>query len=224
MDPQKLSAQELVQLCLASQDPALWCEFVSRFRALIFGVVVKTLRRSPLRPEPALIDDLIQETFLKVCTNNYRALRDFDYQHEHSLFGFLKKVASNVVQDHIRKVLSDKHGGGMEEEDLEKASFTVPARSSVDEDAHHSILMDEVANCLAQLSGDPNYQRDLTIFWLYYRYGFTAQEISRTCSIGLSVKGVESALLRLTRHVRSKLAGPEPSPPSPPRHRGQAGC
>ena len=111
MDPRELSAQELLQLCLQSGDQAAWLEFVRRFQPLIAGVVIKTIRHWT-NPTPALVDDLVQDTYLKLCVNNFRALREFDFQHDHALFGFLKKVASNVVQDHFRSSYSQKRGCG----------------------------------------------------------------------------------------------------------------
>jgi RNA polymerase sigma-70 factor (ECF subfamily) len=214
MDPRQLSAQELVQLCLASQDQALWLEFVRRFRPLIFGVVLKTLRRWTT-PDPALVDDLIQDTFLKLCANNFRALREFEYAHENALFGFVKTVAANVVQDHIRTAYSQKRGSGREEEDFEKVSATVPTSTSFADSAHRRILISEIKTCLDRQAHEPNFPRDSAIFWLYYRHGLTAKAISRIPFVGLTTKGVESTLLRLTRMVRAKLtekAGPrEPS-------------
>lgn len=204
MDPQRLSAQELVQLCLASQDQMIWFEFVRRFRPLIFGVVVKSLRRWTT-PDRAMVDDLIQDTFLKLCVNNFRALRNFDYEHENSLFGFLKTVASNVVQDYIRTTYSQKRGSGRDEEDLDSVSATVTAANSFADDAHRSILISEIKNCLDEEAEEPNFPRDSAVFWLYYRHGLTAKAISELPSIGLGVKGVESTLLRLTRLLRAKL-------------------
>jgi hypothetical protein len=58
-----------------------------------------------------------------------------------------------------------------------------------------------------ELAHEPNFGRDIAIFWFYYRWGLTAKEISEILSMGLTVKGVESVLLRLTRLVRSKLGG-----------------
>lgn len=204
IDPQKLSVQELVQLCLASQDQAPWFEFVRRFRPLIFGVVVKSLRRWTT-PDRAMVDDLIQDTFFKLCANNFRALRNFEYEHENSLFGFLKTVASNVVQDHVRTTYSQKRGSGREEEDLDSVSATVSSANSFADEAHRSILISEIKNCLDEEAEEPNYPRDSAIFWLYYRHGLTAKAISQIPAIGLTVKGVESTLLRLTRLVRAKL-------------------
>jgi len=205
MDPKKLSIQELLQLCLATQDPTLWQEFVRRFQLPISRVVVKTLRKWPwIHPDPALVDDLVQDTFLKLCASDFRALRDFHFDHENSLFGYLKKVASNVVQDYVRKLKSEKHGGGLKEEDLEKVSITEPIRGS---NPDRQILINEILRCLQSLSSQPNFNRDFVIFQLYYFEGLTAADIGDRPDIGLGVKTVESALLRLTRLVRNKLGG-----------------
>lgn len=200
MDPQKLSSQELVQLCLDSQDKAIWFEFVRRFQPLIAGVVLKSIRRW-VRPTPSLVDDLVQDTYLKLCANNFRALREFDCQHDHALFGFLKVVASNVVQDHFRSSYSQKRGSGRDDEDLESVKATPAAATHSSDEMDRAILLAEVARCLHDQSA-----RDCVIFWLYYRQGLTAKAISQLPGIGLSVKGVESTILRLTRLVRERMA------------------
>jgi RNA polymerase sigma-70 factor, ECF subfamily len=207
MDPKKLSLQELLQLCLATQDPALWQEFVCRFQSHISRVVKNTLRRCKwASPDLALVDDLTQDTFMKLCANDFRALREFHFEHENSFYGFLKTVASHVAQDYLRREYSSKHGGGLEEEDLDSA--IIPARASSAEDTHLQILIAEIQRILEEeLGHEPNFQRDITIFWLYYRWGFTAKEISEIPSIALKVKGVESVLLRLTRLIRGRLGG-----------------
>lgn len=204
MDPKKLSLQELLQLCLATQDPALWQEFVRRFQPLIAGVVKKTLRRWPwIYSDPALVDDLTQDTFMKLCANDFRALREFHFEQDNSLYSFLKTVASNVAQDYLRREYSPKHGGGVEEVDLDDAM--IPARPV---DAHTQILLAEIQRILEEeLGHEPNFRRDIAIFWLYYRWGLTAKEISGISWIGLTVKGVESVLLRLTRLIRGRLGG-----------------
>lgn len=201
MDLQKLSAQELVQLCLASQDDAPRLEFVRRFQPLVAGVVRNRLRRWTIN-DPALVDDLTQDTFLKLCDHDFRALRHFQFEHENSLYGFLKTVASNVVLDHMRKA----RPWDFEMEDLDALSGIIPAETRFSDDPHVQILMAEIQRCLEEeLQHQPNSRRDISIFWLYYRCGLTAKDISRLPSIRLTVKGVESTLLRLTRLVRAKL-------------------
>jgi RNA polymerase sigma-70 factor, ECF subfamily len=205
MDPRELPAQELLQLCLQSEDQAAWLEFVRRFQPLIAGVVIKSIRRWT-NPTPDMVDDLVQDTYLKLCANNFRALREFESQHENALFGFLKVVASNVVQDYIRNKHSKKRNDGEEDEELDdQIQVAANARSSFSENADRNILIGEIGRCLEAHSAEPNFARDCTIFWLYYRQGLTAKAISELPTIGLTVKGVESTLLRLTRLVKEKM-------------------
>ncbi len=200
MDPRELPAQELLQLCLQSEDQAVWLEFVRRFQPLIAGVVIKSIRRRR-NPTPALVDDLVQETYLKLCANNFRALREFESRHENALFGFLKVVASNVVTDYFRR----KWVNDEEEEELDDTKIAVSLGSSFSKNAERNILIAEIGQCLEAHSAEPNFARDCTIFWLYYQQGLTAKAISELPAIGLTVKGVESTLLRLTRLVREKM-------------------
>jgi RNA polymerase sigma-70 factor (ECF subfamily) len=209
MDPKKLSAQELVQLCLDSQDEALWMEFVRRFQPLIAGVINKCVFRR-IGANLTLVDDLAQDTFLKLCANNFKALRNFVFKHENGLFGFLKVIAEHVAEDHFRSTDNLKHGGGFEEVDIEDAVAVLPSHHRRPQSVERDILLGEIKDCLAKCATDPNFSRDYSIFWLYYRYGFTAKAISKMPSIGLNVKGVESALLRLTRYVRDKLGDSGP--------------
>ena len=210
MDPRKLSVKELVSYCLDSQNQDGWNEFVRRFQPLIAGVVTKCVFRRK-HPNPDLIDDLVQESYKKLIANNYKALRDFDFQHDNAFFGFLKVVASHVVEDHFRGSNSLKRGSGREEDDIEEARM--PASSSLHSThpVENAILMGQIDRCLAKLAPEPNFTRDYTIFWLYYRQGLTAKAISQLPGISLGVKGVESTLLRLTRYVKVCLTNPPPS-------------
>ena len=202
MDPQKLSPQELVQLCLDSQDHASWTEFVRRFQPTIAGTIAKHLflRR---RAKPDLIDDLTQETYIKLFAKNRRALRNFEFRHERAFPSFLKVVASRVVEDYIRKGSTPDPD---KEEDI--GTIPIPAPSNDIDPAELAVLLREVDECLNENSSDENFIRDYTIFWLYYRQGLSARAISELLGINLKVKGVESALLRLTCMLRARLAIP----------------
>ena len=183
----------------------MWTEFVRRFQPLIAGVVYNCVLRR-VGPSPALVDDLVQDTYLKLCTSNFKALRDFEFQHENALFGFLKVVAANVVEDYYRGSRSQKRGSGLQDENIDEVRVAVPADTGSYHPVERAILLGEIKQCLAEQAGEPNFVRDYTIFLLFYAQGLTAKAISKLPGIGLSVKGVESTLLRLTRQVRAKLA------------------
>ena len=190
---------ELLQLCLQLEQDALWTEFVRRSQPIIAGVIFKTVRRW-INPSPSLVDDLVQDTYLKLCLNDFKALRQFVFRHENSLFGFLKVVASNTVHDHFRAVYSRKRGRGVTDIQLDCAGLTAVLNDSGSA-GEQGILLEAIDSCLKVSA----CARDRVIFWLYYREGLTAKAISGLPLIRLSVKGVESTVRRLVRLVRLKL-------------------
>lgn len=202
-DHKEESLDQLLELCLQSGQEALWTEFVRRSQPVIAGVVIKTIR-CWTRPRPSLVDDLVQETYLKLCLNNFRALRQFVCRHENALCGFLKVVASNVVQDYFRGMYSRKRGSGITDIAFDCIS-SVPTAAYPFAAVQHGPLLQTIDRCLANFSESPNFARDRAIFWLYYKNGLTAKEISVLPSINLSLKGVESTILRLTRFAKLKL-------------------
>jgi RNA polymerase sigma-70 factor, ECF subfamily len=205
MHPQELSAQELVQLCHDYNQKAAWEEFVRRYQPTIARVVTRSIRHWTI-PSPSLVDDLVHDTYMKLMANGLRALREFDFEHENAVFGFLKTVASNVVMDHFRNLYSKKRGSGLADLSLEEASVFAPASQGSTRQVDREILLHEIDEVLKSQTSEPNFVRDYSIFWLYYQHGFTAKAISRLPGIRLTVKGVESTLLRLTRLVRSRMS------------------
>ena len=205
-DSKELTAVDLVKKCVRSGEEFYWCEFVARFQPVIAGVVVKTVRRYSGRHR-ALTDDLVQSTYLKLCSNNYRALRSLNEIHENSIYGLLKVVASNVVHDHFRSAFCGKREMGMSvplNEDIAAGVMRAPYR----QDAETGILSWQIEKCLRRnVAG----QRDLRVFRLYYGEGFNAREISALAGIGVSTKGVESMLHRLTQLLRARLGSTTPA-------------
>jgi RNA polymerase sigma-70 factor, ECF subfamily len=204
MHPQQLSAQELVQLCHDYNQKAAWEEFVRRYQPTIARVVTRSIRHWTI-PSPSLVDDLVHDTYMKLMANGLRALREFDFEHENAVFGFLKTVASNVVMDHFRNLYSKKRGSGLADLSLEEASVFAPASQGSTRQVDREILLHEIDEVLKSQTSEPNFVRDYSIFWLYYQHGFTAKAISRLPSVQLTVKGVESTLLRLTKLVRARM-------------------
>jgi RNA polymerase sigma-70 factor (ECF subfamily) len=203
LNHEKLPLDKLLQICLQSGQDMLWTEFVRRSHPIIAGVIVKTVRRR-MKPSPSLVDDLVQETYLKLCLSDFKALRRFVFCHENSLFGFLKVVASNAVRDHFRAAYSRKRGSGVADLQLDHVPLTTVINHSAPV-GEQRILLEAIDNCLSTSAGDPNSARDRMIFWLYFREGLAAKAISELPLISLSVKGVESTIRRLVRLIKLKL-------------------
>src|SRR5579859_416889 len=199
-----LNLYDLLLLCLQSRDELSWTAFIRRSQPVIAGVVVKAVRRWT-RPSVSLVDDLVQDTYLKLCANDFRALRQFVCRHDSAIFGFLKVVALNVVQDHFRLSYSQKRGCGKDGEQLEDAAILRVANSST-KDIERTVLLKEIEDSLAIYAAGPHSARDQKIFSLYYRHGLTLKEIAQLPDIELTVKGVESTVLRMCRSIKAKLS------------------
>ena len=206
MDYSRLSPEELALACFRRGEQSAWAEFVRRFHPLIAGVVVRVARQWGER-SPEAIDDLIQEVYLKICAERSGLLEGFTPEHVDSIFAFLKVVTANAVHDRFKASRSAKRGGNVTVSTLENRDVAPVGKSAKSAEAtiERSILLGQVDGCLQGLLVGPNSERDRRIFWLYYRAGMAAAQIASLPTIGLSTKGVESILLRLTRQVRARL-------------------
>ncbi len=188
---EELSALELVHSCLHSGADAAWTEFVRRFQPLIAGTIIKAVRRWTM-PNPALVEDLVQDTYVKLCADDFKPLRQFRFRHENALIGFLRVVAENVVQDHFRGSWCRKRGNGKADEVFDQ-SFLSDGESFARK-VEREILLEQIYRCLeGQLSNDDS-GRNTTIFRLYYRQGLTADAISR-------LKGLSSEHQGRGKHI-----------------------
>jgi RNA polymerase sigma-70 factor (ECF subfamily) len=202
MAEEEIPIRELLQLCLDTDAEEHWREFVRRTQPLIASVIINTVRRWK-QPAPSLVDDLIQNTYVKLLDNDRKALRSIKNEYENAIFGFLKVVASNVVQDHFRKPINKA-------DEVEVSDAVLPPGHDERERLEFSDKKKEVQKILATLSSSETYERDVAIFWFFYEQGYTAKEISQLPNVGLTVKGVEAVTLRLSRYLRERLDGKNP--------------
>jgi RNA polymerase sigma-70 factor (ECF subfamily) len=209
MDYPSIQHAELVRICVETGQTRAWEEFIRRFNPLIARVVVRTARRWG-EFSRSVLDDLVQESYLKLCSDNYKLLRTFESRQPEAIYGYLKVVTANVVHDHFRATHAAKRGAGEVNEEIEvsglNTTHSVQPSQSGQTSVERQILMQEIDRHLLRFVAKDNLQRSRLIFWLYYRSGFSASSIASIPNIGLTTKGVESTLLRLTRQVRTALA------------------
>jgi RNA polymerase sigma-70 factor (ECF subfamily) len=200
-----ISPAELIHICAESNDAQAWEEFVSRFHRPICLSVMRIARQCA-EASRQIVDDLVQETYLKLCSNECRLLHDFALQHPDAISGYIKTIAANVVHDHFKSVYSQKRGAGKAQEAAEEVDPGSSTGSLGSPGAmERQILLKEIDQCLGNCSVGPDQERDRVIFWLYYQQGMSAKSIAALPTIGLTAKGVESAILRLTRLVREHI-------------------
>jgi len=202
-----LPPEKLVRICAAGSDAAAWEEFVRRFNRVIALAVIRVAYQYG-EANPDLVEDLVQETYAKLCAEHCKILTSFQSVHEDSIFGFFKVVASNVAADYFRRVRADKRGQGRNHVEIENAEQLASWNSSVE--IEQQVLFEDIDRVLRERTSGPNAERDRTIFWLYYRQGLTAASIASLHRASLTVKGVETTILRLTRLVRQFIRTASP--------------
>ena len=182
-------------------------EFIGRFQVVIAAAVLRTARHWGEPPRTQL-DDLIQDTYLKLCEDNSRLLRSFQPRCEGSIYGFLRVVAANVVRDRFKSALAAKRGAARTEAIIEPVQVDPKTadEGSFDE-VHRGLQLERIDKILTQVTGAKDRERNRTIFWLRHRQGLTASEIAAIPSIELTTEGVESVLMRLLIVIRRNVTG-----------------
>lgn len=212
MSDSRTTVNDLAKACAHSADAAEWEDFVGRCMPLASLVALRVSRMWVSAPSPATVDDIVQEIFLKLCDQERRILRTFQPRGEDSFLGLLRIVAASVANDYFRRIYSTKRGG------------KVVTMALIDEDAQTPfdgtppVAQMQQSALLAQLDqkllSAPEIipERDRALFWLYYRQGYTAEEIARLSAAGLTAKGVESALRRVTNWLKDEVGPRKPGP------------
>jgi RNA polymerase sigma-70 factor, ECF subfamily len=203
-----LSPPELFSVCARAGDPACWQEFIRRFNPLIARSVLRIAMRYRVS-DKSVIDDLVQETYLKICANECRLLRTFTPRSPESAFGFLKVVAASVAQDFFKSRLAEKRAPEATATSVDAISVSPrECPQGTLNPAERAVLVDQIDRKLRAIVPARELQRARAVFWLYYRSGLTANAIASIPAMDLTTKGVESLLFRLTRLVRDNLSNP----------------
>jgi len=196
---------DLAKACARSTDAAEWEEFLRRSAPVASLVAARVSRMWLGSATPAVVDDIVQEIFLKLCEQERRILRDFKPRGEDSFFGLLRIVAVSAANDYFRRQHSAKRGGKVVTVTLSDESAPItPAAPQGSKGMEKAVLYSELDR---KMRSAPEIiaERDRAIFWLYYLQGLTAEEIAELPVAGLSAKGVESALRRVTAWLRREI-------------------
>jgi hypothetical protein len=198
MDFKNLSIRELLDYCLRANSEEAWEEFEKRLRPTIYGSVRRKLLSKNTRFSDDLVRELSQDTYLKLCAHDRRALRNLRWDNDDSVFKYTKVVAHSAVEDWRlkNKIFQDA-------EDIDDLAAAYQAKG---QPVDLAILRGQIDRCLQTLASQPNFERDRAIFWYFFRWGYHASEIAGLPAVNLPVRKVENILQKLVRFVRLRLA------------------
>ncbi len=173
-----------------------WRDLIAELQPVIASTAIKTIRHFET-PYPDLVDDLIQETYVRILEK--KALAAFRSEEPGSIFGYVQRITSSVVCDHYRAKNARKRGGDLRCMPLDGAT---PDHSSADIEQH--VLMGQVGEILKKVAP---LVRDQSIYQYHHCLGMTAKEIASIPAIGLTTDGVESVLNRIKKEMQKSVAG-----------------
>jgi RNA polymerase sigma-70 factor (ECF subfamily) len=169
-----------------------------------FRIILPVLKRISSRvahqfDAPGEVDDLVQEVSLKLLASGVSILQSLP-QDPGATLAYFSVLAANSARDFFRTRRACKRGT-QATFSIETQLATVAASLNVAHDYDRDLLVKEIEENL------PEDRREQVVFRLYYRQGLTAKEISDIPALKLSVKGVESMILRITRSIRARFQG-----------------
>lgn len=207
MDWADAPADQLFRACACAASTAAWKEFMRRYHPLLTAAAVRVSRRWG-KGTADEIDDIVQEIYIKLCSDGSRVLTDFQVVRPGEEFGYLKVVATNHAHDYYRRRSASKRGRDMASlEDNLGVAVT-------DAGMERRLALAEVEKALLAGTQTQTGRRDRGIFRLYYQQGMTAKAIAELPGVELTQKGVEGVLHRLTGAVRRVLRPQQESDPS----------
>lgn len=141
--------RNLLDRCLQKQAQA-WEEFVDRFAGLIFYVVQTTCRSRRISVDPMVQEDLVQEVFFAILSDNFVVLRRF--HGNCSLAAYLTVIARRVVVKSLllkRGVASVSSSVAVSSAEL--SSVVAPERSTTSSAEEYIDNVDEILYLISRL-------------------------------------------------------------------------
>jgi len=202
-----LSLKDVVSLCAGAPDEDAWEEFVARVGRPLSLIIMRTAALWG-SPSQALVEDLVQMTYLKLWEGGRRLLHEFALQHPEAILGYLKKTAANATHDYFKHSHSQSSGGDQPHVSTSDVDPVARGRAFGSQEAiDRQVFFAEVDELLKRCADGPDHERDRTIFWLYFRQGMSTKEIALLPSMELTAKGVGSVIERLKSSIRELIAG-----------------
>lgn len=188
-------AIELIDRCKQG-DALAWRELVGRHRPAILRVLARASGTTNL----AELADLEQDVWTRILRRDLEALRGLRGREDSVVRAFLCTVALNVARDARRRAGARPEAtasGPTDLDSLQDDPDVDPEERAADRERHRQVL--DAARA------EVRDERDLMIFQLYYRDGASASEIAAVPGVGLTTKGVETVIHRITGRVRRRF-------------------
>jgi len=207
--PNLLSVTELIDRCTQAspEQRRYWTEFNRRFDEQIIIFTLRYLRRTYNdKIGKQKLDDVKQDVFVRLAKDNAKILKAFRGKTERELLGYLSIICKSTTLNYLRaekkraqRNVSTTHN----DDDREGLEMDISTHDTTDE-LSFSETKDHIVQLLRTNYYSRKFERDLTIFKLYYFNGMTTKEIGEFKSFGLSASGIETLISRMKKAIENE--------------------
>ena len=209
---QAISAVELIALCCKDENIAALDEFINRFHKQISIFTFRETRTYKFKSSD--ISELIQETYLRLLSNNRKVLKDFRGNSEASVIAYLITVVRSVVTDQIRREIAQKryvlevslNTPLKEDQELTIVDLLQAGeQTSPDRIASEKITVRRLKELLKSALSGANAERDTIIFHLHVINELSCREIAQLPTFSMTTANVQAVVFRTKERLREIL-------------------
>lgn len=208
--PATLSGPSLFRQCADCPDSREhWEEFVHRYNPLLVrSVRVAWRRHGPKnRPVTEVAADLLQNVYLAILRNEYRLLQNFLGSTEEEANAYLARTAINETVTYLRAQRALRRGAELISleaylEDKERDGGLLPPGLS---SRLQRLTEQECLEVLRKCFQGQNANRDILIFWLHFRDGYSTKDISEMGFTSMEVTSINNLLGKMKKELREFL-------------------
>ncbi len=204
-----LSSKKLFGCCASHfDDEQYWEEFVRRFNECLTRSVYYTYRQFNREDHHPLevISDLLQEVYIRILKDKCSYLRRFRGKSDTEAEVYLMNLATGVTIDRLRRQHTLKRH--TQTESLDDPDLQEAVRKRLDKTIINytdKLAENDVIKILQRGYMSKHSERDILIFLLHFRDGFTPQEISKINIFGLRPSSISNILARMRQEIREAL-------------------
>jgi DNA-directed RNA polymerase specialized sigma24 family protein len=196
----------LFQLCADNPDnDEYWSLFIQRFNPLLVRSVVVAWRKSGQGnwPPPGLATDLLQDVYTGIVKNDFRLLRNFRGSTEAEAEAYLRRAAINQTISFLRKGATDRRTADeISLDELIKAEGEEGRLTIGSSGPAKSLTERELIETLQRCFDGPNGKRDVLIFLLHARDGYSVAEIAAMGVCELKETSIANLLGKMKTDLR----------------------
>ena len=201
---------ELLRACQAHpQDEAYWSEFIHRFNALLVRSIATAWRRATSGEWPAreVAADLLQDCYIAIVKDDYRLLRNFRGASDGEVEAYLAHAAIHQTISYLRARGAQKRQAELVSwEDMLETGQVSGLDAGRNLRLQPQLALHEVRQVLQEVFRGPHSQRDILIFLLHIRDGWSTAEIAAMKLCDLQSTSIANLLSQMKSRLKKYLA------------------